>query len=163
MLAICHKCGKDFKRSPSQLKRSEHHFCSRSCSVSFNNIGLQRNPRRPKKERRKILKTEEIKKLTIMDISQKISVLGKHPSWLSGYIRIYNRSWNQDLSKKACQKCGYINHVELSHIKAISSFPKTATLGEVNDPGNILILCPNHHWEYDHGLITLSDILDKNW
>ena len=51
---------------------------------------------------------------------------------------------------KSCQKCGYSKHVEVAHIKAIKDFADTATLAEVNSFDNLLILCPNCHWEFDY-------------
>lgn len=158
MLLSCTNCAKEFKRSPSQAKKVKNHFCGRSCSISFNNIGRQRNPPKPRKQCKKILKTAEIKNLTIADIRQKKSLIDKHPSWISGYVRLYNRSWNRSLYDLPCQKCGYSLYVELAHIRAISKFPPTATLGEINDPSNILVLCPNHHWEQEHGFLLLENI-----
>jgi hypothetical protein len=46
--------------------------------------------------------------------------------------------------------CGYSKHVEVSHVKAISSFDLNTPLSVVNDPSNLKLLCPNHHWEFDH-------------
>lgn len=51
-----------------------------------------------------------------------------------------------------CQKCGYDKHVEFCHIKPIKDFPQTATIREVNDSENIMALCPNCHWEFDHAI-----------
>ncbi|QGH78991.1 HNH endonuclease [Streptomyces phage TomSawyer] len=57
---------------------------------------------------------------------------------------------------KACAVCGYTNHVEVAHIKAIASFPDSATAAEVNATTNLIGLCPNHHWEYDNGVLSIS-------
>lgn len=43
-----------------------------------------------------------------------------------------------------CQLCRYSNYVEAAHIK-----PKSE--GGSEKPSNILILCPNHHKEFDYG------------
>jgi 5-methylcytosine-specific restriction endonuclease McrA len=83
------------------------------------------------------------------------SLAGKHPSWLNSNIRNLNRTWNKELTKLPCPVCGYAIHVELCHKIPISKFPKTATLGEVNHPSNIIQLCRNHHWEFDHGILEL--------
>ena len=56
---------------------------------------------------------------------------------------------------ECCMICGYDKHFEVCHIKAISSFPKTATVGEINNIDNLVALCPNHHWELDHGNLIL--------
>ena len=54
-----------------------------------------------------------------------------------------------------CHICGYDKHVEVAHIKAVSEFEDTATVNEINSVNNLVGLCPNHHWEYDHGLLTI--------
>lgn len=65
--------------------------------------------------------------------------------------RIYKLSGKPE----CCMVCGYDKHFEVCHIKAISSFPKTATVGEINNINNLIALCPNHHWELDHGNLIL--------
>lgn len=52
--------------------------------------------------------------------------------------------------KGSCEKCGYDKHVELCHIKPISSFSRDTLLSEVNRRDNVMFLCPNCHWEHDH-------------
>ena len=54
-----------------------------------------------------------------------------------------------------CEICGYSHHVEVAHIKPVSEFSKTATIREINSIDNLIGLCPNHHWEYDHGILKL--------
>ncbi len=49
-----------------------------------------------------------------------------------------------------CAKCGYDKHVEVCHIKPISSFDKSTPLGIVNGKENLMLLCPNCHWEHDN-------------
>lgn len=49
-----------------------------------------------------------------------------------------------------CAKCGYDKHVEVCHVKPISSFDKSTPLGVVNSKENLLLLCPNCHWEHDN-------------
>jgi predicted restriction endonuclease len=55
----------------------------------------------------------------------------------------------------ACAICGYNQHVEAAHRRPVSDFPDEATVSEINEPANLVYLCPNHHWEHDHGLLTL--------
>jgi predicted restriction endonuclease len=54
------------------------------------------------------------------------------------------------LTHSKCQKCGYDKHVEACHIKPISSFPNNTLIDTINAPDNLLALCPNCHWEFDH-------------
>lgn len=43
----------------------------------------------------------------------------------------------------------------MAHIKAVSEFSDDTLISEINDINNLVGLCPNHHWEYDHGLLNL--------
>lgn len=54
-----------------------------------------------------------------------------------------------------CAICGYTNHVEVAHIKAVSEFPNDAPISTINSITNLIGLCPNHHWEYDNGILKL--------
>jgi hypothetical protein len=178
MKLICKQCKKDIDKTPSQAKRSTNHFCSRSCSVSFNNIGKNRKTARIRicetchgeystiKGHRSLhfcqncqIKThnrpEFTKTLTIEYYFSRLSVKDKHPSWRASHIRLLNRMWNKNLRSLPCAACGYDKYVELAHRKAVSSFPLTATLGEVNSANNTVQLCPNCHWEFDNGLLTV--------
>ena len=49
-----------------------------------------------------------------------------------------------------CEECGYDKHVEIAHIKSISSFPEDSMISEINSFDNLKLLCPNCHWEFDH-------------
>ena len=42
------------------------------------------------------------------------------------------------------------SHVELCHIKAVSSFPPETLLKTVNSKMNVIQLCRNCHWELDN-------------
>jgi Fe2+ or Zn2+ uptake regulation protein len=50
-----------------------------------------------------------------------------------------------------CLACGYTLHVHVCHIKDIQEFGPNAFIYEINDPDNLITLCPTHHWEFDHG------------
>lgn len=54
-----------------------------------------------------------------------------------------------------CIICGYSNHVEISHIKPVSEFDDNDLILDINNIDNLVALCPNHHWEFDAGLIKL--------
>lgn len=54
-----------------------------------------------------------------------------------------------------CAICGYTNHVEVAHIKAVSEFTDEDTISDINSISNLIGLCPNHHWEYDNGILKL--------
>lgn len=89
-----------------------------------------------------------------------------------GYLRsTKNYSYNIGISDQArrimlatdrpqiCAVCGYKKHVQVSHIRAIADFPDDTTIGEINDFSNLIYLCPNCHWEYDHGLLQVALVI----
>ena len=55
-----------------------------------------------------------------------------------------------------CSNCGYDKHVEIAHIKAVSDFSEEILVTIINDPSNLIALCPNCHWEFDNGLLKLN-------
>lgn len=162
----CLLCGKE---------TSNPKFCSKSCSAKSNNrtpkrklsrtcskcSNLIRNWRSTLCEEHfqneQMNKSDFIKNLTIADYSNRDSVKHLHKSSQFAHIRGLNRTWNKELTKLPCKICGYSKHVELAHIKAISSFPETAKLSEVNSKDNVVQLCPNCHWEFDNNLLELPN------
>lgn len=187
MLVICNNCSSQFEKDNYHAKHSLFHYCSRSCSASKNNLGKQKN--KPINRTCKMcnnlfyktgkhksesycqgcigdntfaeMKTIFNKTLTIGHFKKKSLEKNYHPSWAFAEIRGFNRQWNKELLKLPCLKCKYNIHVELAHIKSISSFSDETTLEEVNNSKNILPLCPNCHYEFDNGLLTLEEILNK--
>lgn len=149
-------------------------YCCRSCSATQNNkIAPKRKLTRKCLEcdtivsnwrqyrcikhlqAYKISCAESYKFKTLAEYHEHLSVKGKHSSWKNSHIRVFNRAWNKNLTLLPCKNCGYNKHVELCHIKSVSSFPKTATLGEVNAATNNIQLCRNCHWEFDNGLLVI--------
>lgn len=141
-------------------------FCSRSCSTTFSN---KAKPKRvttkvctrcelPPKSWRHTLcehhheenKLGKYQSKTVGEYRAKLSVAGRHPSWVNAHIRGFARSWLKHLTKESCRHCGYDKHVELAHIKAVSEFNNDALLSEVNCELNVIPLCPNCHWEFDN-------------
>jgi len=51
---------------------------------------------------------------------------------------------------KVCEQCAYAKHVEVAHVRAISDFPDSALVRDINSLDNLRYLCPNCHWEFDH-------------
>lgn len=57
-----------------------------------------------------------------------------------------------------CKRCNYDKHIEVCHIKGITSFSDNALISEINDLSNLIGLCRNCHWELDHGLLSIEEI-----
>lgn len=141
-------------------------FCSKSCSATWNNhvkpkrktankclvcgaSALSYRHYRCKTHWDEYLKNKH-KNKTIGEYRQLLSIRGKHPSWQHAHIRSFARSWLRQLTLEPCRSCGYDKHVELAHIRAVSDFPDTALLSEINSLENVIPLCRNCHWEFDN-------------
>ena len=94
--------------------------------------------------------------LTVAQLKAKDAI--KHPSYYREYQNSITRLLNAH-RPRVCQACGYDKHVEYCHRKPIKAFPDSTTLQKISGPENILVLYPNCHWEYDHGLLTTDPAL----
>lgn len=58
-----------------------------------------------------------------------------------------------------CLVCGYSKHLERAHIipKSLLRYIEGYQEYSKFDNDNIVFLCKNHHWEYDHDLISNED------
>lgn len=80
----------------------------------------------------------------------------KYNNWWSARIPICRdarKKFNNSDKPKECVNCGYIKHIEVCHIKAVSEFSDDTLIKEINNLNNLIALCPNCHWEYDNGLL----------
>jgi len=73
----------------------------------------------------------------------------------SAIQKIARDVFNEANPHPKCAICGYSNHVEVAHIKAVNEFDDSATIREIDSITNLIGLCPNHHWEYDNGILEL--------
>lgn len=160
MKVQCKKCNKTFEKRQTEINRSDNHYCSRSCSNSFN---TKNNPRKVKTKKCKICNklilssrqrcSDCIKNAKPIDYTLKEAIyVNHHKSSAFALVRSRARTIAKKYGMNKCVKCGYNKHVEIAHIKPISDFSLDSKLSEVNDKNNLLPLCPNCHWEYDHNL-----------
>lgn len=151
----CLSCGKE-TNNPK--------FCSKSCATTFNN---RLYPRRNKA-------TKYCKHCGIPVTGRKTVCEGcnrNNSDWsqrtlgelqsirryqISSRIRALARyAYMKSSRPKICQNCGYDKHIEVCHIKAIDSFSMDTKISEINSMDNLVALCPNCHWEFDHDLLSL--------
>ena len=69
-------------------------------------------------------------------------------------------AYRKSTRPKACAVCGYDVHYEVCHIKPINEFMPTDFVSAVNALSNLVALCPNHHWEFDHGHLATALVLN---
>ena len=123
-LRVCLGCGIWFTAYKSKLR-----FCSRPCAAKFRSS------------------CSEISSRTKQDL------FASRKNWQSARSSIRRHAaiiWKRSGRKLECSRCGYSNYVEIAHLKAVSEFLDGATIGQINDLSNLIALCPNHHWEFDH-------------
>ena len=139
-------------------------FCSRSCANAYNNKHL------PKRQlegncsvcqtlisrRHKYCKLCRIEKFSAKDISLLDAKYPHHTS--ARYAKVRDRARRKviNLGWLSCNQCGYDKHIEACHIKPISSYSGETMISEINREENLIALCPNCHWEFDHGLLKLK-------
>lgn len=117
--------------------------------------------RKKLKHRIKKLGLEEYNAENKLSISTatKGELISKRSNW---------QSWRSDIQKNArsvyqksdkpnhCVICGYDKTYEVAHIKAVSDFDDNTLVSDINNIDNLIALCPNHHWEFDHGQLDIS-------
>lgn len=139
-------------------------FCSRSCAASYNNKKVpKRKPENKCIDCGKPITSNRIrckehyliwlKNREAKDMTLKEAIYEKHHrSSAFALIRTRARALAKKLGLVKCVKCGYDKHVEIAHIKPISSFSEEVLVSIINSKENLMPLCPNCHWEYDHNL-----------
>lgn len=147
-------------------------FCSRSCSAIFTNKVY---PKRQFKCRKCLLpkqRNTRWSKLCIDCYPIKIKYVSKYKTlgelkqafvgtenaWprFSNAIREQSRRLLLDTGVSFCMNCKYDKFIEVCHIKPIASFNENSLISDVNALTNLIALCPNCHWEFDHGILKLS-------
>ena len=148
------KCLNCLKETPNPK------FCSRSCAATYNN---RKHPKR-KPEHKCTICGERItagrSRCSQHRIGRDMTLAEAiytqhHRSSAFALVRSRARKVALQLGRTTCQHCGYNLHVEVCHRKPIADFPEDTLLSVVNHPDNLIVLCPNHHWEFDNGLLQL--------
>lgn len=152
-----------------QKETNNAKFCSRSCANSYNN---KIKPRKKLQGSCKSCSTTISAKRTyckpcfqktkFLDLTKttkgSVKYGQKYLSNANARISYYARKVLKEQGITSCQNCGYDKHVEACHIKNVSSFPDNATLAEINSIDNLVGLCPNCHWEFDHNELDLTNL-----
>lgn len=96
----------------------------------------------------------DYKSLTVGELREKYSTHQYHAK-IRGAARVVFRQSGLPME---CVNCGYNLHVDICHIKPVSSFPPEATIDEVNSLSNLVTLDKRCHWEFDNGYLSVSDL-----
>lgn len=138
-MSVCERCGTSLvKRKEETVKQfANRRFCSRKC-VRLN--------------------TDKISSMS------KGELFSSRKNWQSARSSIRKnaeRVLTRTGIEHKCSVCGYSNYVEVCHIKSVSEFPDSAKICDINDKKNLVYLCPNHHWEFDHSLLEFQKIIQR--
>ena len=157
-MSVCQHCGRE---------TTNPKYCCRSCSAKQTNRLYPRRRQTPRycqrcgellasgNRRRKFClscnpQTVDWNKVTLADLTGKRRYQ-KH----SRLRELARRTYIQSGQPLCCAVCGYDKHFEVCHLRAMNKFPDTTPVQNVNGLENLIALCPNHHWEFDHGLLSL--------
>lgn len=100
--------------------------------------------------------SSKILRKTIKELYEESKNIGKVGDCVRKYSR---RLYDEYGLPRKCAVCGYDKHIQVAHIKPIyQCLRENITVQEVNSPNNLIGLCPNHHWEFDHGFLSYEDI-----
>ena len=139
-------------------------FCTRSHAASFNNVGRCRVPKKVHlclgcgstiRLGSKLCKLCCGSKL---HTTSKGELFARRKNWQSARSSIRRHAalvYAASGLPMQCAFCKYDRHVDIAHLRPVSSFPDSATIVEINALSNLIPLCPNHHWEHDHGMAGL--------
>ncbi len=159
----CLGCGKMFLRKSKDIGPSGRVFCSKSCTTSHQvqriHQGLIRRKKKfsPCSSCGKNVDSYGRKYCRVCwQIEQSKTATRKKGSTLQDIRKVHHHSlYVMKDVPKACKNCGYSKYVEVCHIRPVSSFSADALWGEINEPTNLVLLCRNCHWEFDHGELKL--------
>lgn len=168
-LVICKTCNKEFYKYNFEIDKTSNNFCSRSCAAKYNN---SIKPKRIKKQRfckicKIEIKYEKFRTLCVSCYNNKFRFNKTSKDYINKHrfnttVRFNAHVvYNNYTKENKCVLCNYNLHTEICHIKSVSSFSEESTISEINHIDNLVRLCPNHHWELDHGILALSDVLNK--
>jgi len=130
-------------------------FCNKKCSTTYNNLKREKKQSVSNKKEKKIKnkKFDFILDLNKKDLYEKHGIYYKLRSVIRKHAHYV---FNESKKEKKCVICGYSKFVEVCHIKSVSSFDNNTKIKEINSPENLIGLCPNHHKEFDNGLLDIT-------
>ena len=104
---------------------------------------------------------QQIKDIKLVKDCTKEEIFNTHKNWQSARSNIRRDAWKtfrKSGKEQKCCLCDYNKYIEIAHIKAVSDFNGETKISEINDIHNLVPLCPNHHWEFDHDCLSEEDI-----
>ena len=158
----CIECNILFKRSKCYVINDTNHFCSRSCSAKWNNRVSQKRYKTKKCIYCDTLINKDRKYCSNHSPNRDMSIeemLNDHTYKSNAYTSIRSRARYSCKNRiQECNNCGWDKHVQCCHIKPIKSFTRDTLVSVVNEPSNLILLCPNCHWLLDNNQLNISGL-----
>ena len=161
---VCLNCQTTFQKRPYQIKKSPNHFCSRKCASGYNNRLFPK--RRPEGCCKACAIRISARRTYCRDCWDKqrvqwsavtlaeLRAAAKYQAY--AFVRTLARvAYKKSGQPACCANCGYAKTYDVAHKKAISAHDPDTPVATINRLDNLVALCPNCHWEFDHGLLAL--------
>ena len=170
----CKTCSKEIEKFANELRKHENSFCSSSCAAKHN------NPLKQKANGKYVLKEKVCLNCTktytkdgrdarqtcsmfcYMELGMKQrlmkDVIKRNDANKYDTVRKNARTYSKHFYPSQCMICSYDKHYEVCHVKDLKDFTREETLYEVNNKTNLIHLCPNCHWEFDHNQLDIQKI-----
>ena len=133
---------------------------TKSISELLGNIGFSRTNKIKKRIENRLVSLglvfEKFKHPNCVGDKTKTELFNERKNWQSARSTIRKHAcvvYNNIHFGLKCNICGYDKHVEIAHIKSVSEFSGDT---KINDINNLISLCPNHHWEFDNGVLDIK-------
>lgn len=166
----CYNCHKTVFKRPADLRKIKNNrvFCNKSCAATYNNtcklIGKKLKKQckicknliyaRATYCRKCYLIKQKQESITSLTLKQYLVKYGHLGANKYANIRLHARKKHKG-KNLSCINCYYDKHVEIAHKKPINTFKQSSLISEINDDVNLVALCRNCHWEFDHGLLKI--------
>lgn len=170
---ICLHCNKvieigDKRICDTKVKK----FCNKICFARHNNFkrkiaftckhcGAELSTKRKfcnsclKKIKQSINKNNHLSFVSKLTKGELIKRRKNYQCFRSAIQRMARNIYRDSDNPKSCSICGYDKTYEVCHHKSVAQFSLDSKISEINDINNLIALCPNHHWEYDHNKLVL--------
>lgn len=167
----CDECNIIFQRARYLIKPTNN-FCSRSYNRSYQNKINNPNPKIDRfcicancentfnKTKDQVSNTCSMLCYMELGMKQRLmkNVIKRNDANKYDNIRQNARLYSKYFYPLKCMLCDYDKHYEVCHVRDIKDFTGEETLYEVNNKTNLIHLCPNCHWEFDHNQLDLQKI-----
>lgn len=167
---FCNYCKKTTLKKKSIVKKSKSNlrYCNRIC-LAQSKIKVKSMCKKQSKScsicntnisgKNKYCELCKSQKIPSSYNCTKKEMFDKCKNWQSARTQIRKHAkliFNNYIKTNKCSICNYSKHIEICHIKPVKDFSDNCLLSQINNPNNLVALCPNHHWEFDNGFLILE-------